>query len=70
MFAKVKKSPYVGHAFRLQLVEDDGGEGESIVVGLPTGEIGVVVRERQTKSRRFPLPASRHPPPFPDSRPP
>ena len=68
MFDKVKKSPYVEHAFRLQLVEDAGGEGESIVVGLPSGEIGVVVRERQTRSLRFPLPASRPPPPVQDSR--
>ncbi len=69
MFDKVKKSPYVEHAFRLQLVEDDGGEGESVVVGLPTGEIGVVVRERQTKSRQSPLPASRPPPPAQGSQP-
>ncbi len=69
MFDKVKKSPYVEHAFRLQLVEDDGGEGESIVVGLPSGEIEVVVRERQTKSRRFPLPESCPPPLVQDSQP-
>ena len=69
MFDKVKKSPYVEHAFRLQLVEDAGGEGESIVVGLPSGEIGVVVRERQTKSRRFPLHASCPPQRVRDSRP-
>ncbi len=69
MLDKVKKSRYVEHAFRLQLVEDHGGEGESIVVGLPLGEIGVVFRERQTKSRQFPLPASCHPPPVQGSRP-
>jgi len=46
VFDKLKKSPYLEHAFRLPLVEDDGEEGDSVVVGPKFGEIGMVVRER------------------------
>ncbi len=64
----MKESPYLEHAFRLPLVEDDGEEGKSAVVGPTLGEIGMVVKKRLTKSRRFPLIAWRHPPPVQDSR--
>ena len=40
MFAKVKESPYLEHASRLQLVEDDGEEGESVGLGCHQVRVG------------------------------
>ena len=40
MFDKSKESPYRDYAFRVRLVEEDGQEGESVIVGCHQVRVG------------------------------
>ena len=40
VFDKIKESPYSDHAFRVQLVGNDGNEGEFVVVGCHQVKVG------------------------------